>query len=443
VHIVAYSRVKLDYSSGKYNPYKSGESGVVLVESVEVSSKAMGMTERSEKKSESIRDRDLDNIVAVIAWMLEREGYNTRRHYVIEGAAGIKHVVDILAEKEPLPRAHVRIAIWVHKGKLTVDSIEAYIARKTLLPVDKVVVIVLGDIEPDAYSLARSFDIDVLNFSKDLAMLKEMRRRGVFRELFVQPMVEEQEAVKILRSKVKPGFFRRRVCRPEGYAAVYIPLVVIELEMPIRRYGEEEITLEEVALAFDGVAGYVLVASNGSIDIEESMGSFSDISEECIEVLRYLAKHGTISISELATITGVSEVKLKTILDMLAAKSLVDIFGDLVELRYSLLESSSNPLNMIKSRGAEVKLGLPESEGVVIPLKANVARLTELVEALQGKIVNTNIVYYPLYALSCRENEHQIRIVAIDGLTGEESGLVKLLSMREILNLITAHLKKL
>lgn len=384
-----------------------------------------------------------DSIAAVVARMLERKGYTTHRHYVVEGVGGIKHVVDVFAEKEPLPRTRVRIAIWIHQGRLTKDNVETYIARKALLPVDKVIVVVLKDVEPEAYALAHNFDIDVLSLSEDLKFTPEAVERGVFRELHIHPSIDYEHALGILKDKIRPGLFRKRICKPEGYARVYLPLVSISVEIPVRRYGEEELTVEETTLTFDGVEGYAVVPSNGTIGIEESMGSFSEISQDAIEVLRRLSIHNTVSMSELATSIGISEARLKAVLDSLASKSLVDIFGDLAELRYTLLTSFADPLKIARERGADVRLGAPlDKEGIVVPLRANISRLTELVEALQGRILDTSVIYYPLYVLSCRENGHQVKIIAIDGLSGEESGgLVKLLSMREVLDIISSGLR--
>jgi len=384
-----------------------------------------------------------DSIAAVVARMLERKGYTTHRHYVVEGVGGIKHVVDVFAEKEPLPRTRVRIAIWIHQGRLTKDNVETYIARKALLPVDKVIVVVLKDVEPEAYALAHNFDIDVLSLSEDLKFTPEAVEKGVFRELHIHPSIDYEHALGILKGKIRPGLFRKRICKPEGYARVYLPLVSISAEIPVRRYGEEELTVEETTLTFDGVEGYAVVPSNGTIGIEESMGSFSEISQDAIEVLRRLSIHNTVSMSELATSIGISEARLKAVLDSLASKSLVDIFGDLAELRYTLLTSFADPLKIARERGADVRLGAPlDKEGIVVPLRANISRLTELVEALQGRILDTSVIYYPLYVLSCRENGHQVKIIAIDGLSGEESGgLVKLLSMREVLDIISSGLR--
>lgn len=381
-------------------------------------------------------------VTSWIAARLSRMGFEVKRKYIIEGEGGVHHELDILATLSPIPGLMIRIGFVVHKEVLTVNDVEKYIAWRNELPLDKIALIVIGDIEPDAYELAKHYGIDVIRPVEELRIdLEKVKGYKLYREEYIEPRVSAREALELLQ-RARHSILRRHR-KVTACVLVYLPIIVIEAQISEKDPLKTETRLVNVNLAFDGVQGYLIIREGDTIGVEEVLGRFSDLSDEAIHILRVISEEGTATLNDIEEVVGVLGEKLRAILGRLAEKSLVDLFGDMAEIRYSILSKSFDPRKTAKLVGAKIREGvLEKKEGVLIlQPKTYISRFIELVEAINGHIDRISVVYYPLYVGLLEENNGKSqKLVIIDGLTGAEArSLYRILSEIETLRAIESE----
>ena len=378
-------------------------------------------------------------VISWIAVKLSRMGFEVKRKYIIEGEGGVHHEVDILATLTPIPGLAVRIGFVVHKGHLTVSDVERYIAWRNELPLDKIALIVLGDIEPDALELAKHYGIDIIRPVEELKIdLDKVKGYKLYNEEYIEPRLGLLDAVELLR-KVRYSILRRHR-KVVKCALVYLPIMIIEAQVSEKDPIKDETRLVNIKLAFDGLQGYLIVRDGETIGVEEVLGRFSDISDEAIHILRIISEDGTATLNDIEESIGITGEKLRAVLGRLAEKSLVDLFGDMVEIRYSIFNKSFDPREIANVAGTEVKKGVPEKRRgiLVFEPKTYISRFIELIESMNGHIDRITVLYYPLYVGLLEENNGKAqRLVIIDGITGMEARkLCRVLSEIETIRVI-------
>lgn len=378
-------------------------------------------------------------VISWIAVKLSRMGFEVKRKYIIEGEGGVHHELDILATLTPIPGLVVRIGFVVHKDLLTVNDVERYIAWRNELPLDKIALIALDDIEPDALELAKHYGIDIIRAVEELKIdLDKVKGYKLYSEEYIEPKLSLRDAIELLR-KTKYSILRRHR-KVVKCALVYLPIIIIEAQVSEKDPIKDETKLVNIKLAFDGLQGYLIVRDGETIGVEEVLGRFSDISDEAIHVLRIVSEDGTATLNDIEESVGITGEKLKAILGRLAEKSLVDLFGDIVEIRYSVFSKSFNPREIANMAGVDVRKGLPEKgKGILVfEPKTYINRFIELVEAMNGHIDRITVLYYPLYVgLLEEDNGKAQRLVIIDGITGVEARtLCRVLSEIETIRII-------
>lgn len=378
-------------------------------------------------------------VVSWIAVRLSRMGFEVKRKYIIEGEGGVHHEVDILATLTPIPGLVVRIGFVVHKGLLTVNDVERYIAWGNELPLDKIALIVLGDIEPDALELAKHYGIDIIRALEELKIdLDKVKGYKLYNEEYIEPRLGLQDAVKLLRKAKYSILHRHR--KVVKCALVYLPIIIIEAQVSEKDPIKDEIKLVNIKLAFDGLQGYLIVRDGETIGVEEVLGRFSDISDEAIHILRIISEDGTATLNDIEESVGIAGEKLRAILGRLAEKSLIDLFGDMVEIRYSILNKSFDPREIANMASVNVRKGVPEKRRGVLVFepKTYISRFIELIEAMNGHIDRITVLYYPLYVGLLEENNGKAqRLVIMDGITGDEARtLCRVLSEIETIRII-------
>ncbi len=378
-----------------------------------------------------------DGVEYVKAWIISRlktRGFNVRVNYPVIGEGHVSHVFDVVAELSPLPNTVFKIGIVLLKDDIIVDIIEKYIAWRSELPLDKIIIVALGNVESEAFELAKRYNIDIVRPVEDLNINGNMLREGRFYEEYhVEPIIGLKEALNIFKTRFnKASILRRNKSKLLYYALVYVPLVVLDIDIAEKNLVKEEVSIVERKLIFDGVEGYAIIGEGSSIGIDEILGKFSDLSTEALMVLKRISEEGTVTITDIEESLGISKEKLHTIFSRLSNKSLLDIFGDMVEIRYSILNKFVDPLSIARSKKAQIHRGIPaESEGkIILPLKVCLTRFIDLVEALNGKTRNIYVVYYPFFVGIRSENgEKSLKLVILDGITlGEQNSLYKILS---------------
>ncbi len=378
----------------------------------------------------------------VKTWIISRLkslGFNVHTNYPIAGEGHVSHVFDIIAEFSPLPNTVIRIGFILLRNNVDIDVIEKYIAWKSELPLDKIIIVSLGRIEPEAFELAKRYNIDLVRPIEDLNINRDILREGKFYdEYHIEPVIGLDEALNILKSKSgKTSILRRNKSKLLYYSLVFIPLVVLRVQLAEKNIVKEEVSIVEEKLVFDGLEGYAVVKEGFSIGIDEVLGKFSDISSEALAVLKRITEEGTVAITDIEEGLNIPKEKLHTIFNRLSNKSLLDIFGDMVEIRYSLLNRFIDPLSVAETKKAEIHRGVPtESKGrIVLPLKVCITRFIDLVEALDGKVEKIYVTYYPFFIGVKSENgEKTSKLIILDALTLEEkNSFYKIFSRLEIL----------
>ncbi len=405
------------------------------------------MTEAEAVKhsEEQVVDKSTNGVDYILSWIalrLNKMGFEVKRKYIIEGEGGVHHTLDLLASASPIPGLEIRIGFVVHRGILTVNDVERFIAWRNELPVDKIALITLSDIEPEAYELAKHYGIDIIRPVEELKLdLSKVKSYRFFVEEYFEPKVSVKDAIELMK-KAGHSILRRRR-KITSCALVYLPLIVVEAQISETDPLKTETRLVSTKLVFDGVQGYLVIREGETIGIDEVLGKFSDLSEEAINILRVISKEGTATLNDVEETVGVLGEKLRAILGRLAEKSLIDLFGDMAEIRYSIISKAFDPLELAHMVKTEIVKGVPDkSKGVVVlEPKAFISKFIELVEALNGHIERVTITYYPLYVGLLEENNgKQQKLVIIDGLTGVESkSLYKVLGEIEILRTIESE----
>ncbi len=386
-----------------------------------------------------------DRYEYVKTWIISRlksQGFNIHTNYPILGEGRVSHIFDIVAEFTPIPGSLIRIGFILIKDNIDLDIAEKYIAWKSELPLDKIVIIALGSVDSEAFELAKRYSIDIVRPIEDLNIDKSIwNREKFYDEYHIEPVVGLEQALKIFSKKTnKTSILRRSRSRITHYALVFVPLIVLDIHIAEKDIVREEVSVVEGKLVFDGLEGYAVVKEGFSIGLDEILGRFSDFSTEAITVLKKISEEGTVTITDIEEGLGISKEKLHAILGRLSNKSLLDIFGDMVEVRYSILSKFIDPLTIARVKNALIHHGSPtESKGrIVLPLRTCITRFVDLVEALNGKVENIYIVYYPFYvAIKSENGEKTSKLLILDGIALEEkNSFYKIFSNLDILEKI-------
>ncbi len=381
--------------------------------------------------------KTLEELVSRISTRLRELGFRVKRHEVVE-CGSIRHELDILAELNPLPDMSLKVGFKIINRDLVVDDVEKYIAWLDELPLDKLVLVTTGKVDVNAYELAKKFGIDIVR----LVSIETMRpARAAFEEMYVDPRIDINQAIQSLRKETKSLFSKKTL---ESCTLVYLPLITIRGEVVEKHLEEEKVTLRHFALTFDGIEAYLVLLKGETMILDEDLGSFLEIPEDSITILNKLSEFGALDVNELAGMIGFPKDRLKTYINILASKSLVDLYGDLVELRYSIFTHSTDVKEFIKGRGLELKCGLPpdREDVITIPLKADINRLIEIIEAVNGRIDSISITYYPLYVGIVYKEKETEETCVVDGITGSILHSFSIpLSSIEIIDLIRSRAK--
>jgi len=396
------------------------------------------ISEDSELESER---QEIEKVMSWISTSLREKGFIVKKKEVIEGER-VRHMIDILAEINPLPDVSLKIGFIIRNRNIDVDDVERYIAWLDELPLDKLVLVTTKDVSIEAYELAKKFNIDIIKFDLGKLMrLGALALKELYDELYVEPLISFDKAINIVKRESKSLLARKR--KLETCALTYIPLINIDGEIAEKHIEEEKVTIRSISIAFDGIEGYKIATRGETLVLEEDLGSLVDIPSEALIALKKLSEYGAMEISELAGALGISKDRLKMLINILVTKSLVDIYGDLVETRYTLFTHPVNIKELIRKYNVRIHTSIPTIEGkgaVVVPIRVNINKLLELIESVNGKIKSLSVIYYPFYIGILTTEEGGIEeLLVVDGLSGNTStNIAVVLSNIEILDKIRA-----
>ncbi|ADM27171.1 hypothetical protein Igag_0325 [Ignisphaera aggregans DSM 17230] len=374
----------------------------------------------------------------LLSWIeeeLKKKGYTVVRDYVVE-SSGVKHRFDLLAEQEAIPGLKISIGvIFVNSNQriIDVDVVERYIAWRETLPIDSIVLVTTKNVSPEARELASRYGIDLIVISEDTISKLVMERKGLAKMLegyyYIKPRIDADYVIKYVEASHKSIFFKKPKVKISNIALVYIPLVVGNIEMSRAGVVAEEIEIVKGKVVVDGIHGYVVTRHNNALAIYEDIGSLvEDISDKAIEALDIVSNEITINISSLGSKLDISDEDLKQILDTLSSKTLVDVYGDIVEFKGLDPHIFTDIDSIVTEYRCEVVKGTPPAEipGIVkLGINISIPKFEKLLRSLRCELHNLYVIYYPFYIVFLSEvkngEEHE-KLIIIDAITGEEAG---------------------
>jgi len=387
----------------------------------------------------SLRDTVLDWIESE----LRRKGFEVRRNAVVEHE-GFRHSIDLLGEMTLLHGIRLNVGFVIIEKRFSVEDLERLIAWRDLLGLCKVVAVLLAEAEGDVLGLASRKGIDIVvvdeaTLSRIAASRSLELRHAIVRH--IEPRHGIDEAVEEA-SRISRGIFRRARTRRIHTALVFLPLIVSRLEVSKRGEEGEEVEVVEGVLTIEGYRGFGVSSRGTGIDLLLDYGSFADLPPDSLTVLSELAESGSIDIDQLSRRLGIDSERARELLDELAKRGLVEVYGDTAELRGIEFESFAEPEAIARSVGAEVHDGFPEERSgrVVLDSRVSAEVVERLAEAMHGRVLSTKLVYYPLYAALIVEEKNGVvheRLVVLDGLDLERvESLEHVLSDPEVVELV-------
>jgi len=221
---------------------------------------------------------------------------------------------------------------------------------------------------------------------------------------------------------------------------MFIPLIESRVELVKSSSVTGEVEVVEGSAVFDGIHGYIVGSRNNSLDVCKEYGSFVDVPFEAIEIIKILSEEQTIELGTLAGRMGIDIDKLRPLLEVLASRGLVDIYGDLVEFRGLNLDLFVNIDSLVTKYGATIHEGEPtvDETRFKMELRISMSRLEELLMSMRAKVIDMKITYYPLYIALIVESKNETiheKVVVYDALSGREvEGLSTILAEPEVVD---------
>ena len=396
--------------------------------------------EKDEHITKQLRNMK-ENVISWLESKLREKGFEVKRDVVVEGE-GVRHLLDIIAELRPLPNVTISLGIIILDKKVRIEDVEKLMGWKEELPLTKLVIVPLSGIDGYAHTLAVKHGIDIAvlpeNIVKDIGLGKVVGRAPLCRH--VEPVVSVDKIMYKVYEKIKPSIFRRSRGHIERIALMFIPLIESRVELVKSSSVTGEVEVVEGSAVFDGIHGYIVGSRNNSLDVCKEYGSFVDVPFEAIEIIKILSEEQTIELGTLAGRMGIDIDKLRPLLEVLASRGLVDIYGDLVEFRGLNLDLFVNIDSLVTKYGATIHEGEPtvDETRFKMELRISMSRLEELLMSMRAKVIDMKITYYPLYIALIVESKNETiheKVVVYDALSGREvEGLSTILAEPEVVD---------
>jgi len=413
----------------------------------------------SEREKISREELELSDIIEILSEAFRSIGFNVLRNYEVVDINGIKHNIDLLVEGEVIPGIFFRIAFILQPRKVSINDLEWYIAKKLVLPnIDKFVILTLEDIDREVIPIISRYGLQILNVNEYLntirrtpskILLSSLRLRAPkIPKFIVKPKIECKSFVNMIKKEFKPHIFGRRKCSRVDFTLAYIPLIKINAKFTIEEFEKGNVIVKEVPMIFDGIKGYVIMSRGEGLSIDELKGTILDMPVMAYELLSILSERGTAQVSELAAELGIDVSKIKSLIDMLTLRSFVDVYGDVVELRYKVLDEFKDPLSSI-DKELLVKFNDISSKDLVrkVPfvfVRTSIHKIIDLIRALKGEVLSISLIFYPVYVVVCMKNEHEEQLIVYDGITlHENESLARVIDHPEVIDCISRTLKPL
>ena len=368
-----------------------------------------------------------ENVVDGLAKILRKFGFNLYKNYVLT-MGEISHTLDLLAVLTPVTGVNVRLGFVVVDDELNIEKVEKFVTWKQEGNLDKLIVVSLKDVHADAYELAVKFGLGVIVAGRDEAL--KLPRISGYIVTHCHPNISVDNALSILENSSK-GFLFKKKRNIVGCSLVYLPFVVIRGTVHLYNAETETAEANLVKYTFDGVKGFLVVSDNKTVRALRDIGSFADINEDALKLLKILAHEGYKTISDLVMELNLSEQKIKAIATSLTNRSLIDVYADVIELRKDVLKYMFDIKEMLRENNVELHDGEPRGEknGTIVYPLVSTEKFIDFIESLSGRVNEITLLYYPFYIGVLSENNGKTKkFMLIDGISGEiAEGVAELL----------------
>jgi len=286
-------------------------------------------------------------------------------------------------------------------------------------------VVALGGVDSDARLLAHRYGLDIVSPPLDAFEEQQLYTSSSTgsNTVFAKPLLSIGKATEIISDEVKPSLFKPSKCYLEKLVLVYYPLIEYVAELPRIDTESVEAEIVEARLLFDGLNGYLVKINGGFLKILREYGSFTDLSDEALEVLRILNKERQVELGVLSARTKMDQHMLRSILVELSLHGFIDVYGDLAELKSIDTRLFNNIDDYFREYGVETSIYKPVDDSLVLDINVPMHRIADLINGLGAKLINTRVIYYPLYVALLYESGENVRkekIIVVDGVSGEK-----------------------
>ena len=367
-----------------------------------------------------------EKILAWIEQQLVSKGFKVKRKGLVNGE-GISHVFDLLAEYSPLPGSTIRIGIIVvDREDIGLDFIEKMMGWLGEFHSLKIILVPLKRVEHRAHLLAQRYGIDIVYPPYDILSKLDLEKTKVYTDQYrVRPIVDLGLIKKRVADKTKRSLFRTSKCSLEKLVLTYYPLIELKLELPRIKAEIEEAEVVEGKIVFDGLYGFIVTIDGGALRLRKEYGSFIKVPEEAFNILRVLSEEGSAELDVLSARTKLDQHTIKSLLVELSMHNLVEIYGDLVELKPLNTEVLVDLSDWVKRSGGELEPGIPIEDDVTIVLSEKIPlyRIEELLNSMGAEIIEVKTIYYPLYTALLKEISNGVskeKIGVFNGINGVE-----------------------
>ena len=382
--------------------------------------------------------RDITSLIRGLARLVEKEVEGARVECDVQAPDELAGVLrNICLIEYPAPLVKIRVAV--------VPVMDAYDAIKVAALsssryFDKLVA-VLPDEAPQRLAEAlESAGVAVARVEDLLSMLSGIGyKRVVVKSFYVKPAIKGGE-VERLADKYRGWLFKRGSYA--GSALVYLPIYVYTTRLHRVDYSDEILESAEASLSFDAISGSLVGSDRkGTLLVMDYWVRLGDLGLDEVKALEVIAREGAASIAALRVALDREDVQ--DIVGVLLERGIVDeVEEGLYVLRMPNLTSYRSPFKVLKDRLAA---GRPE-DGSVLDAEVRFSLLRRVLSVF-GEVVESAILYYPIYILSYakrRDNRVIYSYIAVSGVSGERMSDVEeiLMSSNRALSKIDSMLKR-